>query len=156
MTANPTACRRPWSAPRAQLALPTGLALIPGPAAQNPRAILGHWEGRSVCVEAPWNSACNNEDVVYSFVPAKRGVLLHASKIVAGRPEPMYDLEFTYAAARGAWDGDFANARVRIRWTYEVSGDTLVGQVVMLPSQVVGRHVVAWRETSEKAAAPGQ
>jgi hypothetical protein len=73
-------------------------------------------------------------------------VLLHAAKLVAGRPEPMYDLEFSYSSTAAAWDGDFANARVSIRWSHWIRRDTLRATVVLLPTRRVGRHVVAWRE----------
>lgn len=118
------------------------------PPAPAPSAILGWWHGISTCVKAPWNSACNDEHVVYQFVPASPDSvrsILHAFKIVHGRVEPMYDLDFSFAADSQMWLGDFANERVDIRWRYRLQGDTLFGEVVLRPSLRIGRHVTALR-----------
>ena len=120
--------------------------------ASDPRAILGRWHGTSICVKASWNSACNDEEIVYDFVP--RGTdsthsLQHAFKIVGGQLDPMGDLDITYSPKSDTWDADFANARVRIRWSYWFHGDTLLGQVIRLPDSLVGRHVVALRSKVE-------
>lgn len=112
-----------------------------------PRDIRGHWVGTSTCIKADWNSACNDEQVLYDFAAGADSdhVILHASKLVNGVAQPMYDLPFTYDAAATQWNGDFANSRVKIRWSYRVHGDSLAGEVVLLPSGQVGRHVVAAR-----------
>jgi hypothetical protein len=113
-----------------------------------PTAILGWWHGTSTCVQAPWNAACNDEEILYEFVPLppdSNRSLLHAAKIVQGQVVPMGDMEFTYSPERTSWDGDFANARVNIRWTYELHGDTLLGQVLLRPDLRLARHVLAWR-----------
>ena len=113
-----------------------------------PTTILGWWHGTSTCVRAPWNAACNDEEVLYEFVPLPPDTnrsMLHAAKIVQGQVVPMGDLEVTYSPERLSWDGDFANARVSIRWTYELHGDTLIGQLLLLPEMRVGRHVLARR-----------
>jgi hypothetical protein len=125
------------------------LSFVPaGERGQGPQEILGRWRGRSTCIKAEWNSACNDEEVVYEFVPAGADpsrIMLHAAKIIGGTPEPMYDLAFAYDTATARWDGDFANSRVRIRWSYRVRGDSLQGQVTLLPSGQIGRNVIAWR-----------
>jgi hypothetical protein len=112
-----------------------------------PRDIQGHWTGTSTCVVAAWNSACNNELVVYDFEAGADSdhVLQHAAKLVNGVAEPMGDLPFSYDAAGAQWNGDFHNERVSIRWSYRVKGDSLEGEVRRLPSGEVGRHVVAVR-----------
>jgi len=113
-----------------------------------PTTILGWWHGTSTCVRAPWNAACNDEEVLYEFVPLPPDTnrsMLHAAKIVQGQVVPMGDLEVTYSPERLSWDGDFANARVSIRWTYELHGDTLIGQLLLRPEMRVGRHVLARR-----------
>ena len=118
------------------------------PRDQGPTAILGWWHGTSTCVRAPWNSACNDEEILYEFVPGSGNsahTLLHASKLVGGGFVPMYDLAFTYSPDSSTWGGDFANARVNIQWTYRLRGDTLIGKVVLRPDMRVGRNVVAWR-----------
>lgn len=112
-------------------------------------AILGGWEGTSICVKADWNAACNDEVIRYDFAPAagKPGtVVLQAQKLVGGRMQPMYgDYALAYDPAAREWAGEFSNARVHIRWSYTVDGDRLTGKVVMLPDGRVGRHVEARR-----------
>jgi hypothetical protein len=110
--------------------------------------ILGIWRGTSTCVKADWNAACNDETVRYDFRPSATragGTLMHAEKLVNGAFEPMGDLEFVFDSAAGAWVGDFRNARVSIRWSFRVLGDSLAGQVVMLPERRVARHAAARR-----------
>ncbi len=113
------------------------------------QSILGRWHGTSTCVVAEWNRACNNEQVIYDFVPAPpdaNHVILHAAKLVGDQPESMGDLAFNYSPTPGTWDSDFANERVRIRWTFLVRGDTLVGELTILPTLQIARHVVASRD----------
>lgn len=116
--------------------------------ASGPRDVLGTWYGASTCVKAPWNSACNDEQVRYSFASQLGDSLrthMVADKIVAGQWDLMGELDFVWDAAAQEWNGDFQNSRVRIRWTYRVSHDTLTGEVVSLPEHRLGRHVVAVR-----------
>lgn len=115
-----------------------------------PHAILGRWHGHSICVKAPWNAACNDEEVFYDFIAEQADsgrILQHASKLVAGHAEWMGDLELSYMADRAGWAGEFSNGRVHIRWSYRLRGDSLEGEVVMLPTLQVARHVVAWRDS---------
>lgn len=113
-----------------------------------PRDILGTWIGTSTCVKATWNAACNDEQVRYSFVgadPDSTHVHQVADKMVAGQWELMGELDYTWEPATREWNGDFANSRVRIRWTFRVSHDTLTGEVVTLPDRRIARHAVAVR-----------
>ncbi len=110
--------------------------------------ILGRWEGTSTCVKAAWKAACNDETVVYQFEPSTLHpgqIALHASKVINGAPEPMYDLDFVFDSAAHMWAGDFDNARVSIRWSYQVLGDDLSGKVVFRKTGQVGRNVTAHR-----------
>jgi hypothetical protein len=131
-------------------ALALVMLLLTLPGAQGPRDILGRWHGHSICVKAPWNTACNDEEVFYDFVaagPDSNRILLHAAKLVAGHAEPMGDLALVYTAEPRSWAGEFSNARVHIRWSYRLRGDSLEGEVVFLPTLQVARHVLAWRDT---------
>ena len=61
--------------------------------------IFGTWHGTSICVDKATDFACKDEEVIYEFVKGKsprKTALLDASKVIAGRPEPMYDLELLY------------------------------------------------------------
>jgi hypothetical protein len=111
-------------------------------------AILGGWRGSSICVKATWNDSCADEEVVYSFVLAalqSEQVTLHASKLVAGKPQSMGDLDFVFDSTGQTWFSDFQNRRVNIRWTYRVKGDSLIGHVAEMPSGRVARRVNAVR-----------
>jgi len=116
--------------------------------ARRPTDILGWWHGTSTCVKADWNASCRDEEVYYEFTripPDSNHVKLDAFKVVQGKVVPMGDLAFVYSPQSRAWDGDFANARVSIRWTYEIRNDTLVGRVIVRPEMRKGRDVLATR-----------
>jgi len=124
------------------------LMLVAAVLGQDPASIAGRWHGESICVKAAWNAACHDEEVVYDVAPDSTQpgrMLFHASKIVAGRPEWMGDLELEYRRADSTWFGDFSNTRVRIRWEYRVHGDSLTGRVVDRETGRVGRSVRAAR-----------
>jgi len=138
-----------------QLAVTVALLVGTGrPVHGAPRdTILGRWGGESICVKAPWNSACNDEQIVYQFEPSptrKGGVIQHAFKLIGGVPQLMGDLEFRFDSAGKEWVGDFANSRTRVRWFYKVSGENLTGRVVVLNSGKVGRRVRAHRVVDRK------
>lgn len=125
-----------------------GLLAVTGSAAPPHAAIRGWWRGTSTCIKADWNAACHDEQVIYRFTPAAKDSTqstLRAWKLVAGKPELMGDLDFAYEADSARWNGDFANGRVDIRWSYWIVRDTLMGQVVIRPGMQVGRRVVAVR-----------
>jgi hypothetical protein len=112
--------------------------------ASEPPAILGRWEGTSTCVKIPENAACHDETVIYEFRPSKDkpgAVTLDASKLVNGSPQSMGELDFTYDEAHQRWSGEFSSARVHIRWSYSIDGNTMTGTCVLLPSETVVRNV---------------
>lgn len=124
--------------------IPILLALLQHPG----DALLGRWEGTSVCVKADWNAACHDETIRYDVVrTAGRGdtLTVHAFKQVAGAFEPMGDLDAVWDPAGRRWVAPFANARVRIEWSYWLAGAELHGQVVTLPERRKARDVVAHR-----------
>ena len=110
--------------------------------------LLGHWRGTSICVKADWNAACNDEVVFYDFVPGEKPerVLLHGYKIVNGQNEWMGDLDFAYDAGLKAWAADFSNARVRIRFVFDVHGSSLEGRLLDLKTDRIARHIRVSRE----------
>lgn len=132
---------------RPALLLGLGTLVLAGDAA-GPRDILGKWYGTSTCVKASWNAACNDEKVRYTFTPEgpdSTHVHLAADKWVGSGWELMGELGFVWDPGTGEWNGDFENTRVKIRWTYRLSHDTLTGEVVVFPDRRVGRHVLAVR-----------
>lgn len=133
------------------LLLPLLSAALANPlTAQTPRpgAIIGWWHGTSTCVKAPWNSACNDEVTVYEFVPASPDSMrstVHAFKVVAGQRDSMGDLPVNFMPDAQAWNADITTRRGAIRWSFQLHGDTLVGQLLLPPNLQVARHVVALR-----------
>ena len=77
-------------------------------------------------------------------------MLLHAYKIVNGQNAPMGDLEFAYDARLKAWAADFSNARVRIRFVFDVHAGSLDGRLIDLKAERVARHIRVSREASPR------
>lgn len=125
--------------------LPLILALF----TQSPAdAILGRWEGTSICIKADWNASCHDEATRYDFVrdSARAGVIVvHAYKRLGNDWDWMGDIDGRWDSAGRRWVGEFSNSRTHIEWSYWLEGDKLIGQVVTLPERRKGRDVVAHR-----------
>lgn len=109
-------------------------------------AILGTWRGTSTCVKEDWNSACNDEQVVYQVtrVPNQPdSVSVDAAKLVNGKPEPMGTIVLGYDASAKRWSGEWSNSRYHLLWSFQVSGTALTGTLVLLPSRQVARNISA-------------
>jgi hypothetical protein len=94
------------------------------------------------------NGACKHEIVWYDFMPSTRtpeGLTVDAWKLVGDQYEDMFDLDFVYMPAHGAWEGEFRNERVHIVWKFQVTDTGLVGWVEDLPWGVRRRTVHARR-----------
>ena len=129
-------------------------ALASPVAAQAPRpgAIMGWWHGTSTCVKASWNSACNDEVTAYEFVPVSPDSMrstVHGFKIVAGQRDSMGDLPVSFVPDARVWNADFSTSRGDMRWSFQVHGDTLVGQLLHFPNRQVARHVLAVRGSGQ-------
>ena len=106
--------------------------------------ILGTWRGTSICVKEDWNSACNDQQVVYyiTAVPGKPdSVAIDAQKLVGGKPEPMGIITIGRDTVAGAWSGEWSNTRYHLLWKFVVEGKTLTGTLFLLPARRVGRHI---------------
>jgi hypothetical protein len=111
--------------------------------------ILGRWKGTSICTKIPGNEFCRDEVVVYEFVDVASepdAVKLKAAKIVEGREEPMYEVEFRYEAGQRRWACEFVRPRAHGIWMYAVRGRELTGTLLLLPDRAVARNVAARRE----------
>jgi len=136
----------------------SGAAQAPATRTSTPPSILGYWRGRSTCVKASWNAACNDEDVLYHFVPSLEHpgqVMLNAFKYANGAPEPMYDLGFAWDSTRHEWAARYSNSRVHILWSYAVHDTLLAGRLVDLPGERLVREVRA-TFVSDSAGLPGK
>lgn len=143
---------RRHAALRLALGAIAGLVLATGLEAQQPAAaILGRWRGQSICVKGEFNSACNDEQVIYIFEPSAAGgraITVHAFKIVNGVPESMGDLEMAPDSVPMQWSGEFANTRVHIRLTFIVAGDSLRGRMEDVLDGRVRRNMAAVRDSA--------
>jgi hypothetical protein len=133
------------------------LLCLAGSAAALPhqRAIVGVWRGTSSCVDRTLHPACVDETVVYEFrpLPDDRGaVRLEAKKVVGGRAETMYLLDFTYDPERKVWASEFRAPHAHGEWSYAVEGDALRGRLLDLPSRALVRTVTAMRDASSTPA----
>jgi hypothetical protein len=117
-------------------------------------SILGRWHGHSICIKADWNASCNDEVVVYRFVPSAAGgkqVTMRGFKILNGVEDWMGDIEMAPDAKANQWSGEFSNASVHIRFTFIMTGDSLRGTLSEVPGGRVHRNMTAVRDS---AAAP--
>jgi hypothetical protein len=114
----------------------------------NSDAILGRWQGTSICVKIESNRACNDEEVRYTFAPSPDDPKLirsKAEKKVNGLFEWMGDLDFTYDARSRTWNSEFHNRRgERVVWSYAIKGKVMTGTCTLDPKTVV-RNVLAHR-----------
>ena len=126
-----------------------GVMLGAGPLHAQASEILGTWRGTSICIKESWNSACNDEQVIYyvTHAPGKSdSVSVDAQKVVAGKPESMGILTLGHDTTAKAWIGEWQNARYQLLWSFQVNGKALTGTLVVLPSRQVARNITARKD----------
>jgi len=93
-------------------------------------AILGTWEGTSICVDLKLAPACKDEVVIYEFTAGAGGLVhLAADKVVNGERGRMYDADFSYDPVKRRWSYEFNNGRYHGLWWYQLDGDKAHGQL---------------------------
>ena len=103
--------------------------------------LVGSWHGTSTCVDREHHPSCHDEEVIFDAVARGTSgdtVTVRADKIVQGHREFMGEFDYV-RGADGVWAAEFRNERVHLRLTLRVSGSTLIGRMVDLPSQGVVR-----------------
>jgi len=132
------------------LSLATLLLLIPIQSANPAAAILGVWRGTSLCVDKARDTACRDEQTIYTVDSAAtpRGpVRMQADKIVNGQRLDMGTLELHLDSKSSAWSMTMnSRSGSANRWSFEAKGDSLIGTLVELPSNRLIRRVSARRE----------
>jgi predicted GH43/DUF377 family glycosyl hydrolase len=116
----------------------------PSPASR----IVGMWHGTSLCVDKQMDRACHDEEVVYvvdSAAGPSGPVRLQANKIVNGVREDMGTLSLTYDSTGRTWSADLNNPRRPGRWTFEVRGDSIAGDLRELPTRRLVRRIAVGR-----------
>jgi hypothetical protein len=68
-------------------------------------------------------------------------VTLLADKIINGERQPMYTLEFQFDEDRGTLSSEFRRGNAHGIWEYTLTGDNMVGRLVVLPEKSIGRSV---------------
>lgn len=100
-------------------------AVIPGD------AVLGEWQGRSICVHQPPGSPCRDEIVRYTFTRGAAGAPpyhLVADKRVGGEWATMGEMDFAYAADSGRWTCRFDAPRCpACTWWFRIDEAGLTG-----------------------------
>lgn len=111
-------------------------------------AIEGRWAGTSLCTNLAVAPHCKDESVRYTFAPGGNSAEpthLVAEKIVAGKYEVMYEMDFLFDAASASWRHDFTAANDRYRWSYRLVGGRLLGETRELATGAQVRSVVVDR-----------
>jgi len=130
----------------AVLASCAGSASAADPSAQ--AAIEGRWAGTSTCTDLNVAPHCHDELVRYTFAPGPsrtNPIHLVAEKIVAGRYEVMYEMDFRYDSASESWRHDWVAQQAWYRWSYRIVAGRLHGEVRQLASNAQVRSVAADR-----------
>lgn len=124
------------------------IAAAQGAAVDAPAQLMGTWRGTSTCTDRVAAPACRDETVVYEFTAGSRGgsVRWKADKIVAGKREPMGELELAYDAGEACWKAEFSSPAVKTVWRLVVNGDRLTGSGRLLPGNQVIRRIEVRRE----------
>lgn len=111
-------------------------------------AILGRWEGTSICVKVEWNRSCNDEIAMHEFVrdTIHPGVIIdHGYKRVGNTWDWMGGFQLRYDSTGHRWAGEWSNSRVHIEVSYWVQGADLAGKLILLPGGRKGRDIVLHR-----------
>ncbi|HKW14919.1 MAG TPA: hypothetical protein VJS69_10580 [Candidatus Krumholzibacteria bacterium] len=142
----------------AQLVLADTKPADPAAAEKAVAKFRGAWTGKSICVGTN-RPACKDETVVYRFVPftgAPWQMRLLADKIIEGKRLPMGALMFQYDDQLRGLRCEFTKGNTHGVWSFVVDGDSLRGDLTVLPSQEKGRdvHAVRVEDESKLPAAP--
>ena len=136
---------RRWLALLVVAGCTTGAAPV---ATGSPSDLLGTWRGTSVCTDRTLAPACKDEVVVYEFTagPTPGSVHWKADKVVGGERQTMGGFDLTWAVDRTCWAAEFQSPRMHSQWRLVVSGDSMTGTAILLPSKAVVRRLALQRE----------
>jgi hypothetical protein len=104
--------------------------------------LLGDWKGESNCVGN--NPSCHDEIVVYHITnPGNKpdSVTLAADKIINGKPESMYILEFRYDGKKKTLVNEFRKNSYHGLWEYKVFDNLMTGTLKLLPDKEIVRRI---------------
>jgi hypothetical protein len=118
------------------------LLTLSAAAADKETKLTGDWTGDSICVG--YRPACHDEKVVYHVRQHEDDpsiVTIAADKIIDGKPEEMYVLDFKYDRTKGTLFNEFTVGHTHGIWEYTVKGDVMEGTLKILPDKTIGRRV---------------
>lgn len=113
-----------------------------------PAELIGTWRGTSLCSDRVAAPSCNDEKVVYEFIPGPKPGVVHwkADKIVNGQRQPMGEFDLSYDTAEACWKAEYAGPRVTSVWRVTVDGNHLTGTARMLPGNETIRKIDARKD----------
>jgi hypothetical protein len=128
--------------------LPAFLLLLAAAAAEasDADAILGQWQGESICTNREVAPGCKDEKTRYTCTRPQGSNKMHmaADKLVNGEFASMGDLDFDYVPAERRWTCELPGAHAV--WSFSVDGDRLTGTLVDVPTGKQTRKVSADRK----------
>jgi hypothetical protein len=112
--------------------------------AKDADAIIGQWQGESLCTNREVAPSCKDEKTRYTFSRVEGKIRCAADKLVGGEFAPMGDLDFDYVPAERRWKCELEGAHAV--WSFAVDGDRLSGTLVDVPTGKQTRRVSAARK----------
>jgi len=111
-------------------------------------AILGQWQGTSLCTNREVAPACKDEKTRYTFTRGEGSegkIHCAADKLVNGEFVSMGEMDFDYVPAARQWKSELKTPSVHAVWSFSVEGDRLSGALVDVPTGAQTRKVCAAR-----------
>ena len=116
----------------------------------DPAAILGSWEGESLCTIP--DSPCHNEQALYQLAADKKDpakISISAYKIVNGTPDFMGTISCNYSA-RDSKLSCAANTTKQDLWEFLVSGNSMTGTLRIGPEKTLYRRITLRKSQSKE------
>jgi hypothetical protein len=113
-------------------------------------AIVGTWQGTSICVDHVKDPACRDEIVIYDVdsLSTPRGTVnMRADKVVNGVREFMGAMQFAYDAGTKSWSSELTTPRFHGLWAFTIEGNAMNGSLLELPGRRQVRRVSVKRST---------
>ncbi len=110
--------------------------------------LVGNRAGESICVG--YRPACHDEQVIFRIAnppEAKGKVTINADKVIDGKPEEMWVLDFTYDPVKQTLVNEFTRGSTHGLWELTVKRDTIEGTLATFPDKTIGRRVKVKKET---------
>ncbi len=107
-------------------------------------SLVGAWEGESKCTDLKAAPGCHDEHVIYHFTTVKgkpMGLHVQADRLTDNKLVNMGDLDFTFDPKTSVLTNFYDNGRTKFRIDLTVKGNSMTGQMTLLPSKAVVRKI---------------